>query len=400
MKSHTLTFTGLWKHASNDKVALLGSVVGLVTLWMQEFYIIRLNRLAAGEGMPLHQVAPQWVMGVTLALLVGLVLTNRVHPQGSRWLGAFTGAWMLLIPLYFSGLLASSVIQQGNPYARISLGPGCWLAMFAAFILLVNFHQGFKASASRWHWSLSAGVLLVVCLMMGSGLLHNLSLVVEFRNREERFYMQLLNHLYLSFGPVLISALIGIPLGILAWRKVGKADRQIFFALNIIQTIPSLALFGMLLAPLAWLSAKSDWLQSIGFQGTGWAPAVIALMLYSLLPIVRNTYTSFKALDGALLEAGMGMGMTPRQRLLKVEMPLAAPVLLNGLRIAMVQAVGNAAVAALIGAGGLGLFIFQGLGQAAVDLILLGAIPTILLAVVTDSIMQWLITIAQPKGMS
>jgi osmoprotectant transport system permease protein len=163
--------------------------------------------------------------------------------------------------------------------------------------------------------------------------------------------------------------------------------------------MPSLALFGILIPVLAAVTLRFPALADLGIKGIGAAPAIIALTVYSLLPVARNTYTGFASVDPAAIEAGTGMGMTSAQLLLRIEIPIASPVILNGIRVALVQAIGLTAVAALIGAGGLGVFIFQGLGQAANDLILLGAIPTIFIAVVVDSMMSGIIMLLQPKGL-
>ena len=129
-------------------------------------------------------------------------------------------------------------------------------------------------------------------------------------------------------------------------------------------------------------------LAAIGVSGIGIAPAIIALVLYALLPVVRNTYAGLAGVDRAVIETAEAMGLTRQQIFQKVELPLAMPVLLAGLRIVMVQAIGLAVVAALVGAGGLGSFVFQGLGQNAADLVLLGAIPAILLALTADFLLQ------------
>lgn len=125
-------------------------------------------------------------------------------------------------------------------------------------------------------------------------------------------------------------------------------------------------------------------------RGTGITPAIIALTLYSLLPIVQNTYTALKQVEKGIIDAARGMGMTPVQRFFKVELLLALPVIITGIRTAMVQITGNTTMAALIGAGGLGVFIFNGLGQGAMALIVLGAIPIIVLAIVIDSGMNFI----------
>jgi osmoprotectant transport system permease protein len=167
-----------------------------------------------------------------------------------------------------------------------------------------------------------------------------------------------------------------------------------------VQTTPSLALFGLMIVPLSLASRRFPLLRQLGIEGIGSAPALIALTLYALLPVARNTYTSLKIIDPAVIEAGIGMGMNRRQRLWRLEVPLALPIILSGIRISAVQAVGNTAVAALIGAGGLGVFIFQGLGEASPDLILLGVVPVILLAVVVDRLMNGLIRAATPRGLA
>jgi osmoprotectant transport system permease protein len=203
-------------------------------------------------------------------------------------------------------------------------------------------------------------------------------------------------HVFLFGFSIVLGSLIGIPLGI--WASQSKAaEKPVFYVANITQTIPSLALFGILIAPLSILSQDYPVLRQIGIRGIGTAPALIALVIYSLLPIIQNTYAGIRHLDPAVVDAGKGMGMGRFLRFRKVELPLAAPLVLEGVRTAAVQAVGNTAVAALIGAGGLGQFIFQGLGQAAPDLIILGSIPIIILALIVDGIMRSVILLASPK---
>jgi osmoprotectant transport system permease protein len=177
---------------------------------------------------------------------------------------------------------------------------------------------------------------------------------------------------------------MGLLLAILM-RRYDRLQKSAFAVLNFLQTIPSLALFGLLLAPLAWLSANVPFLDQLGVSGIGTTPALIALIAYSLLPMVRNTYIALEQVRPDTLEAAKGMGMRSGQRFWQVRLPLALPVLLEGVRITTVQAIGLTAVAALIGAGGLGTFIFQGLGQAAMDMVLLGALPILLLALVVDA---------------
>jgi osmoprotectant transport system permease protein len=180
-------------------------------------------------------------------------------------------------------------------------------------------------------------------------------------------------HLLLAFASTAIAVLVGLPLGILMTRSERLA-RVLLAAAGIAQTIPSLALFGFLI-PLPWLG------------GIGARTAIIALVLYALLPILRNTYTGIRQVDRAVVEAATGLGMTPAQLLARVELPLSLPVILAGVRIAAVVSVGTATIAAAIGAGGLGTYIFRGLATVDSRLILAGAVPAALLALAADALL-------------
>lgn len=183
-------------------------------------------------------------------------------------------------------------------------------------------------------------------------------------------------HLGLVGLSTLFAVLIGLPLGILIahWPRLNK---PVLAGANVIQTIPSLALFGFLL-PVPWLGERADRL------------AILALTLYALLPIIRNTYTGIRGVDPAVVEAGRGMGLTEWQLLLQVELPLALSTILSGVRVAIVISVGLATIAAAIGAGGLGEFIFRGLAMVDDRVILAGAIPAAILALAADLGVGWL----------
>lgn len=183
-------------------------------------------------------------------------------------------------------------------------------------------------------------------------------------------------HLWLVGLSTAFAVLIGVPLGILISRRT-SLNKPVLASANIIQTIPSLALFGFLL-PVPWLGARSDRL------------AILALTLYALLPIIRNTYTGIRGVDPAVVEAGRGMGLTESQLLFQVQLPLAVSVILSGIRVAIVISVGLATIAAAIGAGGLGEFIFRGLAMVDDRVILAGAIPAAILALLADVVVGWL----------
>lgn len=181
-------------------------------------------------------------------------------------------------------------------------------------------------------------------------------------------------HLWLVGISMLLAILIGVPLGILLTRRP-KWKAFVLGSTNVVQTIPSLALFGLLL-PLPWLGARADRL------------AIIALALYALLPVVRNTYVGISGIDTPVREAAIAMGLTSGQLLWHVELPLALPVMLAGVRVAAVITTGVATIAAAIGAGGLGEFIFRGIAMVDNGVILAGAIPAALMALAADLLLS------------
>jgi osmoprotectant transport system permease protein len=185
-----------------------------------------------------------------------------------------------------------------------------------------------------------------------------------------------LEHVVLVAVALSAASVIGVPAGI--WLTRNEAWRTVVLGFtNVVQTIPSLALFGFLI-PLPFLG------------GIGKRTAIVALVLYALLPILRNTLTGILGVDPSVVESATAMGMTGRQRLFRVELPLAAPTVLAGVRIAAVTTIGTATIAAAIGGGGLGVFIFRGLASVDTSQILAGAVPAALLALAADGGIGWI----------
>ncbi|KRG09169.1 ABC transporter permease/substrate-binding protein [Staphylococcus sp. NAM3COL9] len=191
--------------------------------------------------------------------------------------------------------------------------------------------------------------------------------------RKGQLLTTIFEHMQISFIALLIATLIGVPLGILL-TKTRKLSEVVMNIAAILQTIPSLALLGLM----------------IPLFGIGKVPAVIALVVYALLPILRNTYTGINEVDASLIEAAKGIGMKPGRRLSKVELPIAMPVIMAGIRTAMVLIIGTATLAALIGAGGLGDIILLGIDRNDTSLILIGAIPAALLAILFDLALRFM----------
>lgn len=195
-------------------------------------------------------------------------------------------------------------------------------------------------------------------------------------------------HIAIVSVAVGVAILTGVPIGIAISQNQRAADMVLYVAAIII-TIPSIALFGVMIPILSLIG-----------QGIGYVPAVIAILLYSQLPIIRNTYTAIANVDPAMRESAKGMGMTSFQRLRQVEIPLAVPVIMAGVRTAVVMNIGVAAIAAYIGAGGLGTYISRGISQTDPRQLITGAIAVSVLAIVADFFLLWLQKRFTPRGMA
>jgi len=197
------------------------------------------------------------------------------------------------------------------------------------------------------------------------------------------------SHLWLTFVAVVVAVIFGVTIGIYITGKGREhlADSVLYLA-EIMMTVPSLALFGLLMLLLG----------SLGMKTFGFLPTVIALVIYGQLPILRNTYTAIKAVDPAMVEAGRGMGMTERQVIFRIEIPLAVPIIMAGVRNATILLIGIATIAAMIGAEGLGVPIFRGIRNARGDLILVGGISVALMAFLIDGLMALLERVIAPRG--
>ena len=359
---------------------------GIAAVLSGGFLTVAKNRLLSGTAVGL--MAADWQLGLAIAAVALLLLATAAMPpaRSRHYAAAALAGALLLMVLAAAGRGAASLAVGLPSLARVSLGAAFWVLAGAAGLAVIDGLQ--RARAGPGERVAAAAILAAaVAAMAQAGLFDSLSLAHEYMTHQAAFAAALRRHMVLVAAAVGPAVLIGVPLGIAAVRRP-KARGPIFAVLNLLQTIPSIALLGLLLVPLSELAAGWPALAALGIGGVGPAPAVIALILYALLPVVRNTAAGIGGGDPAAVDAARGLGMSQRQLFWKIELPLALPLLLAGLRIVTVQAIGLAVVAALIGAGGLGRFVFQGLGQYATDLVLLGALPAIGLALIADFLLR------------
>jgi osmoprotectant transport system permease protein len=359
-----------------DKLGVPIAALALFAAFAAPLVTLRANRIAAGEGRRLLEALPPATAALLLTAVVAasLLALPRLRPEVRLVASAAAFAALALT----IGTAATHLTPAGDKFARVAPASGFWLMTFAFALLATD-----ALTRLRLGPLARVAALLLVALAFGllltSGRLDGLSIMKEYANRADVFWNEAQRHVVLAMGSLFAAVLVGLPLGVLCHR-VTAVRGPVLGVLNIVQTIPSIALFGILIAPLAWLAANVPAAAVLGIRGIGAAPAFLALFLYALLPVVSNTVVGLAGVPGDANDAARGVGMTDRQRLLGVEFPLALPVILTGVRIVLVQNIGLATIAALIGGGGFGVFVFQGIGQTAMDLVLLGAVPTVALA--------------------
>lgn len=375
----------------------LGGVVALlagIAQFAMPFVTYRANRIVSGEPRLLWHALPVGMTAFVMLMTIGVALVAAfVRRPGVRLAAAALGL-SVIVPVV--GMSAGFVTPAENSFARVSPASGFWLLVLSLGLLVADSLT--RLRFGPWaRLSSLAIVILAVATLLRTGAWHDLSLLKEYSTRAESFWREAEQHVLLALGSVAVAVVIGLPVGILCHR-MPTLKGGILQVLNIVQTIPSIALFGMLMVPLGFLAASVPFAAAIGIRGIGAAPASLALFLYALLPIVANTVVGLDQVSATVVDAARGMGMSRTQRLVQVKLPLALPIILTGIRIVLVQNLGLATIAALIGGGGFGTFIFQGVGQTAMDLVLLGAIPTVALSFGAAVILDAVIDLARRTG--
>ncbi|ARP66184.1 ABC transporter permease [Mesorhizobium sp. WSM1497] len=371
-----------------DKLGVVIAAISAYAAFAAPFATFRANRIVPGQARSILEALPAITGTLLLVIVVAAALIALFKTLLALRLAASVVALAALALLI--GVAGTFLTPEGNTFARVSPASGFWILIFAFTLLLADVLTRLNLSPLA-----RVGVLAVSALAIGllliSGSWDNLSILKEYFNRADSFWAEGSKHVTLALGSLLAAVVVGLPVGILCHR-VENLRAGVLNVLNIIQTIPSIALFGLLIAPLGWVATHVPGAAALGIRGIGTAPAFVALFLYSLLPVVANTVVGLAGVPRTANDAARGMGMTERQRLFGVEFPLAFPVILTGIRIVLVQNIGLATIAALIGGGGFGVFVFQGVGQTAMDLVLLGAVPTVALAfaaaIILDAVIE------------
>jgi osmoprotectant transport system permease protein len=432
-----------------NPITLLGGVVGVFAMLLP-WLSLKPNRLLAGESVRLTELSTPFGYLTLLAWVV--VAVSAFFPKRIRpYFSSLAVAAALLCACLYISRAAAELMADAGQYARVSPISGTWLGVLALYVSL------FGLSRESRFGALPSLVVLVGVLI--AGLFNGLGPWLEYAQTSDTFAQQFLRHMLLSLLSVLLAALLGFPLAVWAVRSKGVGN-IVLPIVSFLQTVPSIALFGLLLPPLAYLGRSAPllyavlfatllfvcgmilqrltrwqvwqaftllgaftggllasiiffqyatgevrvfrldgFLADVGVRGIGAAPALFALSLYALLPLVVNTVVGLNSVPEAVKDAARGMGMSQRQVFWRAEIPLALPFMFEGLRSSLVLSFGLTTIAALISAGGLGFFILRGVEGSVGDLILLGAVPVVVVALLLDLLLRAVSWFFIPKGL-
>ncbi|MYM25123.1 ABC transporter permease subunit [Duganella sp. FT135W] len=347
-----------------NAIALFAVLIGLLSLqW--PLVSLHANRVAPdGDELTVFALGGHWAAlaaggWLLLALAVGLARGRLRAPAL-----ALSLAWAASAG--YAALTWGAAAHLGTQeWARFAIAGGAWGTLAAVYIGAFALY----AEAPRW----LALPLAALALLAWIAPYQHLGVVMEYQMAADIFHEELVQHLLLVAAALPPAMIFGAGIGLLAVRK--KAFESVLLGFTgLLQTIPSIALFGLLL-PVLGLGAK---------------PAILAMVLYGLWPVVVNTHTGLTSVPSAMLDAARGVGMSAWQKFWHVELPLAAPFFVEGVRGAMLMLIGLATVAVLVNAGGLGYFLLRGTEQAVPDLVLLGSLPVVVLAFSADAVMRLL----------
>ncbi len=376
------------RHTVVHKVGITATVIGVTSLVLFPFTIVAANRLRTGVGVSLvGSLGTGWsvLLMAGWALLAAFSLLPVREPLrrlGRGWVAA------ALVPgtIVLCDVAAQRLLPGAGSFARVSVGMGAWISAIAAYAVVLSARREVGISSAPG-LALAASVPVAFVVLLASGALADLGMLKEYANVADSFWVYVRNTIIYSSAALGAATVLGFTLGGLAF-SVRRLEQPVFAAVSIFQTIPGLAMIGLLFAPIAWVRQHVPLAESLGVGGLGWAPVVIALTLYALLAITRNTYAGLNGVPEEAVDAARGMGMTSRQLMWRIRVPLALSVLFSGERTAAVQTIGNSSLGAFVAAFTLGTLIFGGLAQQALDLTMLGSVAVVLLAVIADELLR------------
>ncbi|WP_430910614.1 ABC transporter permease [Methylobacterium sp. sgz302541] len=357
------------------------AALALAGLYLLPLLAVSANRLAIGEPVYAGEAfGPEIDVAAALVLAGSLLLAGG----GSRVAAACAGLLLATATMVLGfGLCTAAIdLDAGRPAAaRVALAAGAWTALAALSGALVL--AGRRAGCRRPGMILLAGFAVAIVAAGRAGLLDGVSLMEEFRARQATLRSALIEHLLLAGGALalaVVAVLLSSP-----WRRLRAG---VDLLAGGVQVVPAVALLAAMTALVSALLKAFPALREAGLSALGPVPALLAVAAYLILPLWRGLAAALRAPDPAVLDAARALGLSPRETLVQVRLPIGAPALIGALRVASVQAIGLATLGALVGAGGLGRIVFDGMAQFAPDLILLGAMPVVGLSLAVEGVLS------------
>jgi osmoprotectant transport system permease protein len=389
---------------ANASIGVSGGIVGVVALAAGPYVWFRPNRIVEGEAATALSTlgGTAWVaMGLWLLAAFAALWADRLPIFAKHRIArpvrrpllhslpgitrGLLGSTAFLLLLGQTGSTAANFASVQGTAARTSFGWGFYLFAFALYLVL------FSAAADTPNrlakWTLLLVPFVGIAALATCGTLQELGIVREWTMARSIFARELSQHLFYALGATGGAIVLGVPLGALSARRP-RVRAVVMTLLNLGQVLPVLAFVGIMMPILGALGDHLPGLKTLGVSGIGWAPVMAVLLVYALFPVTRNTLVAIQQLDPAVLDTARGMGMSPRRIFWEVELPLAFPVVLAGVRVALVQSTAGAIIAAFVGGGGLGTIMFMGLEQTSMDLVLVGVIPIAALALCFDALLR------------
>ena len=365
-----------------DFASIVLSVLSLILLFLNQFMFFSRTRVDAKNGLTALESFGNnyYIILILTILLVILIIIRQLYIKRSLdFLIAFVASLNFGLVIYFSGG-TFDLLQIESASARVSLSLGAYGYLILMYLIL---------GKSRTKLSMLPSYLTLIPMFgitiysITSGAIDNLSIMREYYAREAQFKTEFVKHIQMVLAVVITAIIIGVPAG---WYSVRNRwfNNITSIILSTIQSIPSIAFMFLLMFPLAFINRNVPGADKLGITGIGAAPVFLGLLFYALFHIVNNVYSAIKNIDDSYIEVAKGMGMSDLQILMKVQLPIASPVIISGIHLATIVTISAATLGAFAGFGGLGFFIVQGSSGFAIDLILLGALPIVLMILLTS----------------
>lgn len=372
-----------------DRFGFLMMILGCLH---PSFLLLRPNRIESGIPLSIFGLEkdPQF-LPLALFLILAVLVGTSIRKKNPR-LHLVVSLIFFWLYLFIIGRTAQNLLATQSETSRISLGLGFWLYFSGLMIYLRQQTKQLREQTPQSPQALWIPTLVFFTSIIGVGVLYalgfldSISIFRELMQQKSRIGSEFLRHMQLTLHSVLTGVILSIVLGYGTYKKTW-IEKPVHFIANFFQVIPTLSLLGLLMVPLSLIVAAYPFLKSMGISGIGYFPAYLVLTSYTLLPLVHHFLAGFRGISKDLLEGARGMGMTSRQILLRVELPLALPAIYTGIRTALVQTVSNTILAGLVGGGGLGALLFLGLAQSALDLVVVSSLLVVLVSVTLNLVM-------------